>query len=79
MVLFCDNYLPQKCQDFKKKSYKKEITDIEEDCSVCDEQETSATENRMETHEKLFTIESELNIINKSRAKRKEIIVDNKG
>ena len=53
--------------------------DIEKDCSVCDEQETSATKNGMETHEKLFTTESELNIINKSRAKRKEIIVDNKG
>ena len=62
-----------------KKNYKKRITDIEEGCSVCDEQETSATENGMETHEKLFTTESELNIINKSRAKRKEIIVDNKG
>ena len=46
---------------------------------MCDEQVTSATENGMETHEKLFTIESELNIINKSGAKRKEIIVDNKG
>ena len=32
---------------------------------MCDEQETSATENGMETHEKLFTTESELNIINK--------------
>ena len=41
------------------------ITDIEEDCSECDEQETSATENSMETLEKLFTTESELNIINK--------------
>ena len=74
MVLFCDKYLPQKCQDFKKK-----VTDIEEDCSVCSEQETSATENDMETHEKLFTTESESNIINKSRAKREEIIVDSKG
>ena len=46
---------------------------------MCDEQETSATEDSMETHEKLFTTESEWNIINKSRAKRKEIIVDNKG
>ena len=42
---------------FKKKNYKKKITDIEEDCSVCDEQETSATENGMKTHEKLFTTE----------------------
>ena len=48
-----------------KKSIKKKITDIEEDCSVCDEQETSATENGMETHEKLLTTESELNIISK--------------
>ena len=39
--------------------------DLEENCSVCDEQETSAIENGMETHEKLFTTESELNIINK--------------
>ena len=46
---------------------------------MCDEQETSATENDMETHEKLFKTESELNIINKSKAKRKEIIVDKKG
>ena len=64
MVLFCDEYLPQKCQDFKKEIIKK-ITDIEEDCSACDKQETSATENGMETHEKLFTTKSELNIINK--------------
>ena len=32
---------------------------------MCDERETLATENGMETHEKLFTTESELNIINK--------------
>ena len=44
---------------------KKKITDIEEDCSVCNEQEISATENGLETHEKLFTTDSELNIIYK--------------
>ena len=55
-----------------KRNYKRKITDIGEDCSVCDEQETSATETTMETHEKLFTIESKVdrnseeeNIINK--------------
>ena len=32
---------------------------------MCDERECLATENGMETHEKLFTTESELNIINK--------------
>ena len=32
---------------------------------MCDEQETTATENSMKTYEKLFTTESELNIINK--------------
>ena len=47
----------------KIKLYKKKITDIEEDCSVCNEQEISATENGLETHEKLFTTDSELNII----------------
>ena len=73
MVLLCDKYLPQKCQDFsKKKIIKKKITDIEEDCSVYDEQKTSATENGMETHEKLFTTESELNIINKRLRKGKK-------
>ena len=43
-----------------KKNYikKKKITDIEKDSSVCDEQETSATENSMETHEEVFTTES---------------------
>ena len=51
---------------------KKKITDIEEDCSVCDEQGTSATENGMETHEKLFITESELNIINKRLRKGKK-------
>ncbi|XP_043597799.1 uncharacterized protein LOC122574351 [Bombus pyrosoma] len=56
-------YFSRKCQHFKK-NYLKRTTDIEEDCSVCNEQETSATENSMETHEKLFTTESELNIIN---------------
>ena len=30
---------------------------MEEDCSVCDEQETPATEDGMETHEKFFTTE----------------------
>ena len=39
---------------------------------MCDEQETSANENDMETHEKLFTIESELNIINKRLRKDKK-------
>ena len=34
--------------------------------------ETSATENGMETHEKLFTTESELNIINKRLRKGKK-------
>ena len=48
------------------------ITDIEDDCSMCDKQETSATENGMETHEKLFTTESELNIINKRLRKGKK-------
>ncbi|XP_071878075.1 uncharacterized protein [Bombus fervidus] len=38
---------------------------MEEDCSMCDEEETPASEDDMETHEKLFTTESELNIINK--------------
>ena len=28
-----------------------------EECSMCDEQETSATENSMETHEKFFISE----------------------
>ena len=41
---------------------------------MCDKQETLATKNGMETHEKLFTTESELNIISiYVRAKRKEI------
>ena len=31
---------------------------MEEDCSVCDEQEISATANSMVTHEKLFATES---------------------
>ena len=57
---------------FEKKIIKKKITDIEEDCSVYDEQETSATENGMETHEKLFTTESELNTINKRLRKGKK-------
>ena len=39
---------------------------------MCDKQETSATENGMETHEKLFTTESELNIINKRLRKGKK-------
>ena len=47
----------------KKKLFKK-TTDIE-DCSVCNEEEISATENSVETHETLFTTKSELNIINK--------------
>ncbi|XP_076483022.1 uncharacterized protein LOC143304431 [Bombus vancouverensis nearcticus] len=38
----------------------KKIMDIAEVCTVCDEQETSATENSMEIHEKLFTTESKL-------------------
>ena len=56
----------------KKKMIKIKITDIEDDCSMCDKQETSATENGMETHEKLFTTESELNIINKRLRKGKK-------
>lgn len=43
----------------------KKITNIEEDCSMCDEPEISAAENSIETHEKLFITEPELNIINK--------------
>ena len=39
---------------------------------MCDKQETSATENGMETHEKLFTTESEVNIINKRLRKGKK-------
>ena len=39
---------------------------------MCDEQETLATKNGMETHEKLFTTESELNIINKRLRKGKK-------
>ena len=61
------NIYPKNVNTSKKKRKKllKRITDIEENRSVCDEQETSATENSMETHEKLFTIEPKLNIINK--------------
>ena len=62
------NIYPRAVKTLKKKVIKKKITDIEEGCS----------ENGVETHEKLFTTESELNIINKSRTRRKEIIVDNK-
>ena len=51
MVLFCDKYLPQKYQDFKKKSCKEEITDIEEDCSVCDElQQLKTTWKHMKSY-----------------------------
>ena len=35
----------------KKKNYKKKRTDLEEDCSVCDEQETSATENYLQPNQ----------------------------
>ena len=66
------NIYPRNVKTLKKKNYKKKITDIGEDFSVCDEQETSANENDMETHEKLFTIESELNIINKRLRKDKK-------
>ena len=45
----------------KKKLFKK-TTDIE-DCSVCNEEEISATENSVETHETLFTTKSELNLL----------------
>ena len=41
----------------KKKKLLRKITDIEENCSVCDEQEISATANSMVTHEKLFATE----------------------
>lgn len=52
LLLVC----PKNVKSLKKKIIKK-ITNIEEDCS--DEQETKATENSMETREKLFTTESE--------------------
>ena len=67
------NIYPKNIKTFqKKKIIKKKITDIEEDCSVCDEQETSATENGMKKHEKLFTTEWELNITNKHLHKGKK-------
>ena len=57
------NVYPKNVKTSQNKIIKR-ITDIE-DCSVCDEQGTSATENSMETHGKLFTTESELSIIYK--------------
>ena len=49
------NIYPKNVKTFRKKIIKK-ITDMEER-SMCDEQETSATENSMETHEKFFISE----------------------
>ena len=64
------NIYSKNVKTFRKKIIKK-ITDMEE-CSMCDEQETSATENSMETHEKLFISEWKLNIINeRSRLEQK--------